>query len=143
MTINLRRRSISLLAVVLIAGFAGGCGGSNEDAGAEADQILKDLKALKPGEILIQGQRREKFSGPYILRRGGYVLQFEREGDGKLTVALESKRGSKQPPYQVLLADSEQKAGRREITLSGKFYVHTTSTADGYVLRFTPKVAGP
>jgi hypothetical protein len=138
-----RPGSILLLAIVLLAIFAGGCGGSNEDADSEVDEIVENLKALKPGEILIQGQRREKFSGPYTFRRGGYVLQFQREGDGNLTVALESRRGSKQPPYQVLLADSEQKAGRREVTLSGKFYVHTTSTADGYVLRFTPKVSGP
>ncbi len=141
--ITLRPGSISILAVVSVACLVGGCGGSNEDAGAEADEIVKNLKALKPGEILIQGQRREKFSGPYTLRRGGYVLQFQREGDGNLTVALESRRGSKQPPYQVLLADSEQKSGRREVTLSGKLYVHTTSTADGYVLRFTPKVPSP
>ena len=138
-----RPGSILLLAVVSLAILAGGCGGSNEDPGPEVDEIVKNLKALKPGEILIQGQRREKFSGPYTFRRGGYVLQFQRRGEGDLTVALESRRGSKQPPYQVLLADSEQQAGRREVTLSGKLYVHTTSTADGYVLRFTPKVAGP
>jgi len=132
-----------ILAVASLAGFLVGCGGSNEDAGPEADEIVKNLKALKPGEILIQGQRREKFSGPYTLRRGGYVLHFQREGkSGNLTVALESQRGSKQLPYQVLLADSDQKAGRREFTLSGKLYVHITSTADGYELRFTPKVPG-
>jgi hypothetical protein len=141
-TINPRRGSISLLAVVSLAGFVGGCGGSNEDAGPEVDEIVKNLKALKPGEILIQGQRREKFSGPYTLRRGGYTLQFQREGDGKLTVALESQRGSKQPPYQLLLNDSHQRTGSRKVTLSGKLYVHITSTADGYVLRFTPKVRG-
>jgi len=141
--ITLRPGSTSILAVVSVAFLVGGCGGSNEDAGAEADEIVKNLKALKPGEILIQGQRREKFSGPYTLRRGGYVLHFQREGErGNLTVALESQRGSKQPPYQVLLADSEQRAGSREVTLSGKLYVHITSTADGYVLRLTPKVRG-
>jgi hypothetical protein len=142
--ITLRPGSISILAVVSVACLVGGCGGSNEDAGAEADEIVKNLKALKPGEILIQGQRREKFSGPYTLKRGGYVLRFQREGEsGKLTVALESRRGSNQPPYQLLLAYSDQKAGSREVTLSGKLYVHITSTADGYVLRFTPKVPGP
>lgn len=141
--ITLRPGSISILAVASVACLVGGCGGSNEDAGAEANEIVKNIKALKPGEILIQGQRREKFSGPYILRGGGYVLRFQREGeDGNLTVALESQRGSKQPPYQLLLDDSDQKAGRREVTLSGKLYVHITSTADGYVLRLTPKVRG-
>ena len=141
--ITQRPASISIFAVVLLAALVGGCGGSNEDAGAEADEIVKNLKALKPGEILIQGQRRERFSGPYTLRRGGYVLQFRREGEsGNLTVALESQRGSKRAPYQLLLADSDQKAGRREVTLSGKLYVHVTSTADGYMLRFTPKPRG-
>jgi hypothetical protein len=138
-----RSASISILAVVSLSGLVGGCGGSNEDAGPEADEIVKNLKALKPGEILIQGQRRERFSGPYTLQRGGYVLRFQREGEsGNLTVALESQRGSNQPPYQLLLADSDQRAGRREVTLSGKLYVHVTSTAEGYVLRFTPKVRG-
>lgn len=138
-----RRGSISLLAVVSLAGLVGGCGGSNGGAGAEADQIVKNLQALKPGEIMIQGQRREKFSGPYTFRRGGYILSFERVGEnGNLTVSLESQRGSKQRPYQLLLADSGQQAGRREVTLSGKLYVHVTSTAEGYVLRFTPKTRG-
>jgi hypothetical protein len=137
------RRGPIILAVVSLAGFFGGCGGSNEDAGPEVEDVIKNFKSLKPGEILIQGQRKDKFAGPYTLRRGGYVLRFQREGEsGNLTVALESQRGSKQPPYQLLLADSDQKAGRREVTLSGKLYVHVTSTADGYLLRFTPKVRG-
>jgi hypothetical protein len=139
-----RPGSVLFLAVVSLAGLVAGCGGSNEDAGAEADEIVKSFKALKPGEILIQGQRREKFSGPYTFRRGGYVMRFQRDGDsGNLTVALESQRGSKEPPYQVLLADSDQQAGRREVTLSGKLYVHITSTADGYEVRFTPKARAP
>jgi hypothetical protein len=138
-----RRWPISILAFISLAGLVGGCGGSKEDSGAEVDEIVKNLKSLKPGQILIQGKRKEKFSGPYTLRRGGYVLQFERVGEsGSLTVALESQRGSKQPPYKILLADSSQTAGRRDVTLSGRFYVHVVSTADGYVLRFTPKRGG-
>lgn len=138
-----RRWPASILAIVSLAGFAGGCGGSSDDPGAEAQDVLQNLKSLKPGEIMIQGQRREKFSGPYALRPGGYVMGFERVGErGNLTVLLESTRGSKQPPYQLLLADSGQKTGRREVTLSGKVYVHVKSTADGYVLRFTPKAGG-
>jgi hypothetical protein len=141
--ITSRGRSMSILAIVSLAGLVGGCGGSSDDAEAEAQNVLQNIKALKPGEILIHGQRREKYSGPYTLQRGGYVLRFQREGEsGKLTVALESQRGSKQAPYQLLLADSEQKAGSREVTLSGNFYVHIRSTAEGYVLRFTPKTRG-
>ena len=137
------RGSISILAFISLTGLVGGCGGSKEDSGAEAEEIVQSLKSLKPGEILIQGKRKEKFSGPYTLRRGGYVLQFQRVGaSGSLTVALESQRGSKQPPYKILLADSSQTGGRREITLSGRFYVHVVSTADGYVLRFAPKGGG-
>ena len=94
--ITLRPGSISILAVVSFAGLVGGCGGSSDKAGPDVQDVLQNIKALKPGEILIQGQRREKFSGPYTLRRGGYVLRFQREGeDGNLTVALESQRGSK------------------------------------------------
>jgi hypothetical protein len=141
--ITARHRPMSILAIVSFAGLVAGCGGSSDKAGPDVQDVLQNIKALKPGEILIQGQRREKFSGPYTLQRRGYVLRFERlGGSGNLTVALESQRGSKQPPYKLLLSDSAQKRGRREVRLSGKLYVHITSTADGYVLRFTPIVRG-
>ena len=130
------RFSVGALALLCAVS---GCGGSNDDGSSEADQVISNLKALKPGEILIQGQRSEKFSGPYTFKPGGYSLLFRRLGDsGRLAVSLESQRGSKQKPYE-LLVDTDRATGRRTVAVKGKRYVHITSSADGYVLRFTPK----
>lgn len=129
----------SLFAIALLCALAAGCGGSSDDeASSEANEVIRNFKSLKPGEILIQGERREKFSGPYTFKTGGYLLRFRRLGDsGRLTVSLESRRGSQQEPYQ-LLVDGDRQQGRRTVTVEGKRYVHILSSADGYVLRFTP-----
>jgi hypothetical protein len=132
------RSSVDALALAVLCAFAAGCGGSNHDASLEANEVIRNLKSLKPGEILIQGERREKFSGPYTFKAGDYLFRFRRLGDsGRLTVSLESRRGSKQKPYE-LLVDTDRQAGRRNVTVKGKRYVYILSTADGYVLRFTP-----
>jgi hypothetical protein len=130
-------------AVVVLAALAlvaSGCGGSDGNEDAEAQAVISKLKSLKPGEILIQGQRKEKFSGPYTLRKGGYVLRFQRMGDeGSVTVSLESKKGSPQQPYELVLEDFDGPAAKRNVTLTGKVYVHVRSSADGYVVRLTPR----
>jgi hypothetical protein len=132
----------ALLAVGL-ASLLAGCGGGSGDSDAEAQDVIESFKSLKPGEILIQGQRAEKFSGPYQLRKGGYVLHFRRLGeDGAVTIALESQRGSSTPPYELMLDDFAGATAQRKASATGKFYVHVKSSADGYVLRFTPRRAG-
>jgi hypothetical protein len=132
-------KSHQALGLALLCALAAGCGGSNDDVSSEANEVIRNLKSLKPGEILIQGQRREKFSGPYTFMPGGYVFRFRRLGDsGRLTVSLESQRGSKGQGYKLLL-DTDRAAGRRSVPVTGKRYVHILSSADGYVLRFTPK----
>ena len=139
------RRPWQLCALIVVTGLAGACGGSSDDndADVDVDALIESLKSVKPGEIMIQGQRTEKFSGPYRLRKGGYLLRFQREGvGGSLTVSLESVRGSMRKPSQLLLDDSDEKAGQRSVNVSGTFYVHVQSSADGYVLRFTPKRPG-
>lgn len=120
-----------------------GCGGESGDTGAEAQDVIESFESLQPGEILIQGRRAEKFSGPYQLRKGGYVVSFRRLGeDGAVTVALESQQGSQTQPYELVLDDFEGATARRKASATGKLYVHVTSSADGYVLRFTPRRAG-
>jgi hypothetical protein len=134
------RNAGAVLAFAVLAVVASGCGGSEGNEDAEAEAVISRLKSLKPGEILIQGQRKEKFSGPYTLRKGGYVLRFQRMGDeGRVTVSLESKRGSRQQPYELVLDDFDRQAAQRSVTVTGKVYVHVQSSADGYLLRFTPK----
>jgi hypothetical protein len=89
------------------------------------------------------GQRKEKFSGPYTLRDGGYVLRFQRLGDeGRVTVSLESRKGSRQQPYELVLSDFDRQAARRNVTLTGRVYVHVQSSADGYLVRLTPRRPG-
>jgi hypothetical protein len=133
------RSSLRASALLLLCALATGCGGSKDDASLEANKVIENLKSLKPGEILIQGQRREKFSGPYTFEAGGYSFRFQRLGDsGRLAVSLQSQRGSKQKPYE-LLVDTDRATGKRSVTVKGERYVHISSSADGYVLRFTPK----
>lgn len=137
--ITVSRSSPHALALTLLCALAAGCGGSNDHVSSEANDVIRSFKSLKPGEILIQGQRREKYSGPYAFRPGEYVFRFRRLGDsGRLTVSLESHRGSKQNPYK-LLVKTDRQAGRRSVRVKGERYVHILSSADGYVLRFTPK----
>ena len=134
-----RRTATGLLALVALVGLAAGCGGSGAGSSPEAQQVIKNFKSLKPGQFLIQGMRHEKFSGPYLFKPGGYVLQFRQHGGSpQLTVALESHRGSTKKPYQ-LLTDTDQAAGRAQVTISGRLYVHVRSSADEYVLHFSPK----
>ena len=134
------RRSDTALVLAALAVVTGGCGGSEANEDAEAQAVISKLKALKPGEILIQGQRTEKFSGPYTLRKGGYLLRFERMGDdGRVTVSVESKKGSQQQPYQLVLDDFDRPAAQKKVTVSGKVYVHVQSSAEGYLVRLTPQ----
>jgi hypothetical protein len=131
------------LVALGLASILAGCGGGSGDSDAEAQDVIQSFKSLKPGEILIQGRRAEKFSGPYELRKGGYLVRFQRLGeDGAVTVSLESQRGSEARPYQVVLDDVDAATAQGKATATGKFYVHIKSSADGYVLRFTPRRGG-
>ena len=133
------RSTLPALGLALLCALTAGCGGSKDDASSEANEVIRNLKSLKPGEFLIQGQRREKFSGPYTFKPGGYLFRFRRLGDsGRLTVSLETRRGSKRAGYK-LLVDTERAMGTRSVPVKGKRYVHIVSSADGYLLRFTPK----
>jgi hypothetical protein len=137
------RKAGAVLVLAALAVVAGGCGGSEGNEDAEAQAVISRLKSLKPGEILIQGQRKEKFSGPYTLRKGGYVLRFQRMGDeGRVTLSLESRKRSRQQPYELVLSDFDRQAARRNVTLTGRVYVHVRSSADGYLVRLTPRRPG-
>ena len=133
------RTSTGLCGLAALAALAAGCGGSSAGSSEEAQAVIRNFKSLKRGEFLIQGIRHEKFSGPYAFKPGGYVMQFQQDGGSpQLTVSLESNRGATTKPYQQV-ADTDQPAGRRQVTISGRLYVHVRSSAEGYVLRFTPK----
>ena len=134
-----RRRAF--VAVSVLAVLTAGCGGSasGDAESPEAQEVVKELGALRPGEIVIKGSSPRAY-GPYTLEPGGYVFRFEQQADGpaRILVALESKRGSRAEPYE-LLVDSDAGSGRRRVALSGKLYVHVLSAAAEYELRFTPR----
>jgi hypothetical protein len=125
---------------LLAAGVAGGgCGSQSGDSKGEAQRVVKQLKSLQKGEILIQGTSA-RVTGPYEFKPGGYVFSFQRsEAHGEpLTVALESQPNSQAPPYQ-LLVDSDRGSRTSSVSLSGKLYVHVVEASGEYVLRFRPK----
>jgi hypothetical protein len=136
------RPRLAALLVATVALFVPACGGddASQDA-AEAEAILSGVKALKPGETLIKGLRVPRVSGPYRLRRGGYVMRFEQAEpqDGeRLRVSLESTRGSRRQPYQ-LVVDTLDRSGQARVTVSGKLYVHVQGGNPPYTLRFSPR----
>ena len=140
--------SRAVVIVVLALTVLGGCGSSSssEDGTGEAAEVAEQLKSLEKGEILIQGVSSPRTYGPYVFKEGGYVLHYEQPNakdgaDEPLTVALQSKRDSRQQPYE-LVVDSPQHAGKKDMSLSGKLYVHVESSSGEYVLRFRPKPSG-
>jgi hypothetical protein len=140
---RVRRRATGLAAVALSGVLVAGCGGSgSEEPSGEVQQLGEEIKSLTAGEILIKGLRSPKFSGPYRFQPGGYVLRYSQEGGSPgLSVSLESQRGSKREPYQLVI-DTDRAAGRTAVDARGRLYVHVVSSADSYELRFTPKRAG-
>jgi hypothetical protein len=127
-------------ALVAVAAGCGGGGAENDDASAQAREVVRELRSLERGEILIQGVSPRVY-GPYTLAPGGYVLRFEQSGSGegsRLVVALESKPGSRAAPYR-LVVDSADRSGTRRVTMSGKLYVHVTRAGGEYELRLTPR----
>jgi hypothetical protein len=137
------RRCGVVIALLVAAAAAGGCGSSSDDGSGEAEKVVQQLGSLQRGEILIQGMTAPRVVGPYVFKPGGYVLHFEQPGAGeseeeRLIVALESTPGSRAQPYQ-LLVDSGSGSGRKEVSMSGKLYVHVVRAPGDYLLRFTPK----
>ena len=126
------------LTVAVTVGIGAGCGSSAETAGdssGDAGSIVQDLKALKPGEHLIKSTRVPRFSGPYTLGTR-YVIRWEQESAGPLAVALESRRGSDRPPYQLFEATG--RSGTGHVTVSGRLHVHILRASGAYEVRLTP-----
>jgi hypothetical protein len=134
---------LAYVAAAVILAFGAGCGGSgSSDAESpDAQEVVAELESLQEGEIVIKGSSPRAY-GPYTLKPGGYVFRFEQQAEGpaRILVALESKRGSRAEPYE-LLVDSEAPSGMHRVGLSGKLYVHVVRADAEYELRFTPKAS--
>jgi hypothetical protein len=138
---SLRACAAVAVAFLLVAGL-GACGTGSDDGSEAAQEVVKDLEALRKGEILIKASSSPQVYGPYVFRDGGYNLRFEHgtadDSSGRLVVALESKPRSEREPYQ-LVVDSTKPAGTERVTVDGKLYVHVREAGGDYVLRFTPR----
>jgi hypothetical protein len=142
-----RRVGPSLLGGFLaLAGVGVGCGAKSgsspqaEDVNTTA--LLQQLRSVKKGEVLIIGKKPIRFGGPYSFRRGGYVFRYTQNAGDKggrphLRVSLESRRGSRQKPYQ-LVVDTNRRRGRAPVRISGRLFVHVVTSSPSYLLRFTP-----
>jgi hypothetical protein len=131
-----RPRAILCVVAAVCSVTAAGCGSSSEDTDGDAQAVLEELESLKPGERLIKSSRAPRFSGPYAFRRE-YVFHFRQAEAGRVTVALESQRGSRKRPYQ-LLVDADARSGTARVAVRGTLHVHVIRAAGPYVLRFTP-----
>ena len=133
-----------MLVVESLVAFGCGSGSSRSKSGAQADAIalLKQVRSLGKGEVLIIGRKPVRFGGPYLFRPGGYVFRYTQaprgsSGPARLRVTLESRRASRQQPYQ-LLVDTSRPRGRTAVKISGRLFVHVVTSSPSYVLRFTP-----
>ena len=132
----------ALVLVGLGVGCAAKSGGSQQPEGLDTTALLKQLQNVKKGEVLIIGQKPVRFSGPYSFRSRRYLFRFKQRASEAgnqphLRVSLESHRGSRQKPYE-LVVDTSRLAGRASVTISGRLFVHVLTSSPSYVLRFTP-----
>lgn len=133
--------------VVLVVSFlAVACGSKSTGSGGrelDTNALLKQLGSVKSGEVLIIGRRPVRFGGPYSFRPGGYVVRFTQAARAdaqapRLRVSLESRRGSREDPYQRVV-DTSKLRGRVSLRISGRLFVHVITSSPSYVLRFTPR----
>ena len=129
---------VVLVALVLVGLVA--CGSDEDDGAAGAEEVFKDIKSLREGEILIKGSSSRVY-GPYSFDRPAYDLNFEHASGGRLVVALASKRTSEQQPFQ-LVVDTAARRGTAPVTVRGRLYVDVRESEGEYVLRFTPRRPG-
>ena len=134
------RRLALVLCGLTLGLVAAGCGGGASPTGRSDDvtAVLRDLRSLQPGEILIVGRRPRKLAGPYTFSSGRYLLRFRQAGRARLRIALHSHRDSTAKPYQ-LVVDTRRPRGAAQVTITGKLYVRVVADRPPYTLRFTPK----
>jgi hypothetical protein len=148
-----RRTVIALLAgAALAAACGGGSSGGGAPSGASGDGTPADAKpalaraARRPGEVLVQGQASPASHGPFTLR-GRYVVRFEqiapedpRLDFGAQTAFVAALDGTAEQdgPGSVRLFRTAARTGRREMRLSGRYFIDVSFGDFPYAVRLTP-----
>ena len=148
-----RRTVIVLLAA---AALASACGGDSSGGGAaprgSGDGAPADAKpalaraAQRSGEVLVEGQASPASHGPFTLR-GRYVVRFEQIApeDPKLDFASQTpfvvtldRKAEQEGPGSVRLFRKAAHAGRKEMRLSGRYFIDVSFGDFPYAVRLTP-----
>ncbi|MEY2513703.1 MAG: hypothetical protein QOJ89_1061 [bacterium] len=146
------RSSLTVLACALVAA---GCGGGERRGSATATATAPAASAVLPplaraaaarGEIVVHGESSTRNHGPYSFD-GRYVVRFEQTapedpqldfgGQTPFTAALERRAGD--PRGAVKLFSAAARAGRRELTLHGRYVLDVSFGDFPYAMRFTPR----
>jgi hypothetical protein len=148
-----RRTVIVLLAAAALASACGGgSSGGGPAPGASGDGVPADAKpalaraAKRPGEVLVDGQASPASHGPFTLR-GRYVIRFEQIApeDPKLDFATQTpfvaaldRKAEQDGPGSVRLFRTAARTGRKEMRLSGRFFIDVSFGDFPYAVRLTP-----
>jgi hypothetical protein len=128
-------------------------GGASSGTGAPAQRAARPALARAPkraGEILVQAQASPASHGPFAFD-GRYVARFEQIApeDPKLDfttqtafVATFDRRPEQEGSDSVRLFRAAARAGRRTVTLRGRWYLDVSFGDFPYAIRLTPAVRG-
>jgi hypothetical protein len=140
-----------LLAAVTVAacgGRSGADGAPVPRAGLDAEAARPALAAAprRPGEILVLGEASPVTHGPYAFD-GRYTVRFEQIApeDPKLDfttqtafVAALDRRAEQDGRGSVRLFRTAARTGRREMRLSGRYFIDVSFGDFPYAIRLTP-----
>jgi hypothetical protein len=148
-----RRTLIVLLAAAALAtACGGGSPGGGPAPGASGDGAPADAKpglaraAKRPGEVLVEGQVSPASHGPFTFR-GRYVVRFEQIApeDPKIDftaqtpfVAALDRTAEQDGPGSVRLFRTAARTGRKEMRLSGRYFIDVSFGDFPYAVRLTP-----
>jgi hypothetical protein len=146
----------TVLALLAAAALASACGGGSSDGGpapgASGDGAPAAAKpalaraAQRPGEVLVQGQASPASHGPFTLR-GRYVVRFEQIApeDPRLDFAAQTpfvaaldRKAEQDGPGSVRLFRTAARTGRKEMRLSGRYFIDVSFGDFPYAVRLTP-----
>jgi hypothetical protein len=147
-----RRLVIALLGTCAVATACGGASERRADAPGARDGAPPPARpalarpATRAGEILVQGQGSPASHGPFKLR-GRYTVRFEQiapedpeldfAGQTAFVAALD-RRAEQDGPGSVRLFRTAARTGRREMRLSGRYFIDVSFGDFPYAIRLTP-----